>query len=204
MIARSTGWGLIATVATVMAWEMALFALVAFRLRLEQGANGPAREERKRRQDLLLVLAVSPCLMTCGLCVFLSTAMREIAYPTTYTLATRYLYAIANNDNEAIKLLGPEVSSGLGELIDIRAVRVENYDEDVQSDLATWGGVQIRNIRLEVRGGGSDNDRWQWALVDFDYRKVDQAEWLHGTMRIDTDVTRGKVPARRFVLGHGP
>ena len=76
------------------------------------------------------------------------------------------------------------------------------YSPGVQVDLEKWSGAEIRNIRLEIHAGWSDH--WQWAIVDFDYRRGSQGEWSHGKMRIDTDVPRNQYAGRRLVVGHGP
>jgi len=99
-----------------------------------------------------------------------------VSYPSTKTLANRYVAAILDGNIEAALEVGD--SSG-----DCRLV----LRESAQRDIEKFGNAEVRRMLIETKYNDGSDGSIEFALVKFDYRKFGQETWLKGEMYLITD-----------------
>jgi hypothetical protein len=126
----------------------------------------------------LILIIVLPC---CALLYF-----SFISYPSTKTIANRYLQAIISEDFEAALELG----------------RSREYCQDelrasISMDIEEFGGTDIRDVTIEVHGNTGSDDELQFAEIRFAYPQPNREEWQTAEMKLGTD---HDVPGLRYLL----
>ena len=129
---------------------------------------------------ILGIVFVIPC------CLFLYFSF--ISFPSTETIAKHYLDAIINEDIETAIKLGRSNEDCQ-----------DSLRESVLRDSDQFGGAEVRNVAIEVRGNMGSDDELQCAEVKFEYRKRNQTEWQYGEMILVTD---HEVPGFRYLCGN--
>ncbi len=137
----------------------------------------------KRSIGLGAVLAIISA--SCGLFLYLSF----VSFPPTDAIAQNYLDAIIRKDIEAVLRLGSS-----------NPLCQNNLKNTALSDIDQFGGAVVRGVLISVHGPSGSRDEIQWASIEFEYHKSDQAEWKHGEMIISTD---HEVPGLRYTCGRG-
>src|SRR5512132_3035676 len=82
-----------------------------------------------------------------------------ISYPSTKTIANRYLKAIISEDFEAAFELGRS-----------REYCQDNLREGILKDIEKFGGSEIRDVEIEVHGNTGSDDEMQFADIRLAYR----------------------------------
>jgi hypothetical protein len=126
----------------------------------------------------LTLIIIVPC------CVLLYFSF--ISYPSTKTIANRYLQAIVREDSESALELG----------------RSREYCQDelrasISTDIEEFGGSELRDVTIEVHGNTGSDDELQFAEIRFAYRHPNQEEWQTAEMKLGTD---HDVPGLRYLL----
>ena len=121
-------------------------------------------------------------LLSCCTFLFLSF----ISYPSTKTIANRYLKAIISEDFEAAFELGRS-----------REYCQDNLRESILMDIEKFGGSEVRDIEIEVHGNTGSDDEMQFADIRFAYRHPNHKEWQVAEMKLATD---HEVPGLRYLL----
>ena len=126
----------------------------------------------------LSLIILLPC------CTFLYLSF--ISYPSTKTIANRYLKAIISEDFEPAFELG-------------RSREYCEYElrESILMDIEKFGGAEVRAVHIKWHGNTGSDNGLQFADITFDYRHPNQAEWQSAEMRLATD---HEVPGLRYLL----
>ncbi len=141
--------------------------------------------------SITLVVGIVGLLLCCG---FVGCSLGLISYPSTGTLAKRYLNAVQKGDTQAATGLAGSDNGCRGQMY-----------LDAKRDIAQFGGAEIRNVNIRVRYGTGNDNQIQFAIVEFEYCKPGQSEWEQGEMSLLAD---SDVPGFRYLCGnlkyHGP
>lgn len=142
------------------------------------------------------VFVIAACVMSALVlfCGFIAFAIGIVSFPSTDTLARRYLDAVIKEDmKSAVDLADSEEGC--------RIILVK----DVEKDIARFGATEIQNVVIKVNNGTGSDDGIQIAVITFEYRESTQSMWQHGGMRLLTDYS---APGFRFLCEnleyHGP
>jgi hypothetical protein len=138
----------------------------------------------KNNSMKLVVAGVLSLIMALSWCVFLYFSF--ISYPSTKTIANRYLKAIVSEDFEAAFELGRS-----------REYCQDKLRKSILMDIEKFGGAEVRDIKIEAHGNTGSDDELQFAEVRFFYRHPNQEEWQAAEMRLGTD---HEVPGLRYLL----
>jgi hypothetical protein len=125
---------------------------------------------------LLIILLLS--------CTFLCFSV--ISFPSTKTIANRYLKAIISEDYEAAFALGRS-----------REYCRDELHESILMDIEEFGGSEVRDVKIEVHGNTGSDDEMQFAEIQFAYRPPNQEEWQAAEIKLGTD---HEVPGLRYLL----
>jgi hypothetical protein len=108
------------------------------------------------------------------------------SYPSTRTIANRYLRAVINEDFEAALELGRSKEYCQGKLRD-----------SILMDIEKFGDSEIRDVEINVYGNRGSDDGLQFAEIRFMYRRPNQEEWQTAEMQLST---YHKAPGMRYLL----
>src|SRR5215204_6112069 len=110
------------------------------------------------------LIGVGFTLIVLSCCAFLSFSI--ISYPSTKTIANRYLQAIISEDFESALALGRS-----------RKYCQDNLREGILRDIEKFGGSEVRDVGIDVHGNTGSDDEMQFADIRFAYRHPNQEEW---------------------------
>ena len=122
--------------------------------------------------------------MVLSCCAFLYFSL--ISYPSTKTIANRYLQAIIGEDYETALELGRS-----------REYCQDELRESILMDIEEFGGSEVRDVTIEVYGNTGSDDELQFAEIRFAYRHPNQEDWQAAEMNLATD---HEVPGFRYLL----
>jgi hypothetical protein len=125
----------------------------------------------------LILIILLPC------CTLLYESF--ISYPSTKTIANRYLKAIISEDFEAAFELGRS-----------REDCQDERRESILMDIEKFGGAEVRAVDIKWHGNTGSDNGLQFADITFDYRHPNQEEWKRAEMRLTTD---HEVPGLRYL-----
>jgi hypothetical protein len=133
----------------------------------------------KERDWPLIILHALLFAVLCVLCGVLTIPFWScISFPSSETLARRYLKAVINEDLEAAAgLVGSGEGCGCG----------ASLRDDAWKDIAIYGGTEVRNVRIEVHFNTGSDESLEFAIVEFEYCRPGQSVWHRGEMRLMTD-----------------
>ena len=123
-------------------------------------------------------------IITVSCCGFLYFSF--ISYPSTKTIANRYLQAVTRKDLEAALELGRS-----------REHCQDNLRESILMDIEKFGGSKVRDVEIDVHGNTGSDDEMQFADIRFAYSYLDQDEWQEAEMKLATD---HEVPGLRYLV----
>ncbi len=142
--------------------------------------------DRHTDRSLILWFALLVIVLACGSFLYLTF----FSFPSTETIAQKYLDAIIHKDIGAVlRLAIPDDNLCQSNLMYI-ALR----------DIAKFGGAEVRGISVTVTGPEGSDEDIQWASIEFQYRETSQTEWENGKMVISTDHS---APGLRYTCGIG-
>ena len=119
-----------------------------------------------RRHRFLLLIGVCIAVSSLGICCIGTVAPFLLAQPSAETLVGRYLNAVTTgNLEEAMAMAQIDESC--------RA----NMQESFVKDSVVLRGAEMRNVQIQVKGGGGSDNSLTIAFVQLDYRLPSQTEW---------------------------
>ena len=130
------------------------------------------------------LIGVGLTLIVLSCCAFLSFSI--ISYPSTKTIANRYLQAIIGEDFESALELGRS-----------REYCQDELRDSISMDIEEFGGSEVRDVEIEVHGNTGSDDEMQFAKIEFAYRLPNQEEWHAAEIKLATD---HEVPGLRYLL----
>jgi hypothetical protein len=136
----------------------------------------------KNSSKKLIGVGLTLTVLSC--CAFLSFSI--ISYPSTKTIANRYLQAIISEDFESALALGRS-----------RAYCQDELRDSISMDIEEFGGSEVRDVEIEVHGNTGSDDEMQFAEIQFAYRLPNQEEWHAAEINLATD---HEVPGLRYLL----
>ncbi|MCP4359259.1 MAG: hypothetical protein GY796_14700 [Chloroflexi bacterium] len=138
-----------------------------------------------RRLDKLIGFIILLSVFgSCCLFVYFSF----VSYPSSKTIANRYLNAIINED------FGAAI-----DLAQYNAYCQIALHRDAILDIEKYGGAEIQNVVIEMQHNTGSDDQLQFARVTFEYRHPDNPQLQQGEMLLVTD---HDVPGFRYLCGN--
>ena len=138
------------------------------------------------RKKLAKTIAVLSITITLSCCLFLFFSV--VSFPSTKAIANQYLSAILSEDfDNAIELA--RSNERCRDLL----------QESALQDINQFGGVDIRELTIEIRGNSGSDDEMQFAWVEFEFLEPYKSEWQLGLMVLVTD---HEVPGFRYLCGN--
>ncbi len=146
-----------------------------------------------KRHRFLLVMSICFAIVSVGVCCIGTIAPSLLAQPPAEALVATYLHAVTTGDfEEAIAMAWLDESC--------RA----NMQESFERDSASLRGAEIRNVQVQVKGGGGSDNSLTIAFVQLDYRLPHQTAWLTAEFDMVSDtknyLTRYSCGTRYFKI----
>lgn len=129
-----------------------------------------------RHHRFLLLMIVCFAVGGLGMCYVGITAPFLLAQPSAEAMVATYLHAVSTgNLEEAMAMAQIDESC--------RA----NMQESFEKDSVVLRGTEIRNVQIQVKGGGGSDNSLTITFVQLDYRLPSQAEWLTAEFDMASD-----------------
>jgi hypothetical protein len=146
-----------------------------------------------KRHRFLLVMSICFAVVIVAICCIGIIAPFLLAQPSAEALVTTYLHAVTTGDaNEAMAMAWIDESC--------RA----NMKESFERDSAGLRGAEIRNVQVQVKGGGGSDNSLTIAVVQLDYRLPPHTEWQTAEFDMASDsqsyLTRYSCGTRYFKI----
>ncbi len=129
-----------------------------------------------KRHQFLLLIVLCFAISSLGICCVGTVAPFLLAQPSAEALVATYLHAVTTgNPEEAMAMAQIDESC--------RAAMQESFERDN----AVLRDAEIRNVQIQVKGGGGSDNSLTIAFVQLDYRSPSQTEWLTAEFDMASD-----------------
>jgi hypothetical protein len=144
----------------------------------------------KRAALAVLVVGVVLVVFLCCSFVLFEGAPSYLVFPSTRTIAKRYLEVVIAGDVKQVGRLAG--SDGECQVL---------MQELAQADMEKLKGAEVRNIEIDVNYSTGSTEELEFATIRFEYCTFSHPEWQAASMRLMTDY---KFPGRRYACGRQP